>query len=1062
MGKILGLDIGISSVGWGIIEEETGEIIDAGVRLFEEADRNANEERRSFRGTRRLIRRRSHRLERAKQLFEKYGLPITGIGKYDPYVARYNAIYAEVSKEELVVALYHLVKMRGTTLDSPEEDEKSSDNELSTKAQIAKNRQLLKDKYICELQLERRKSGEGIRGSHNRFRTADYVKEAKAILNRQRKVYAEIDDQFIETLILLIEKRRQYYEGPGSEKSPSPYGRFYINEHGEIEEVSMIEKMRGFCTYFPDEPRIAKMSVTADIFNMLSGDLNKIQLGGEYLTYEDKLYLFNNLIKKGKNITLKQILKYKGLSDEADVRGFRINMKNGKPVFTDFKGYKTIRKIVHENNLPEEILDDIDLMDGIAEILTAEKSYTRREEQLSGLFKHFEAEVREKMIDAFKESTSFKGYHSLSKKAINLILEDLWHTNKNQMELFAENGLEQKRFANISSGKKIKFDDTAILSTVAKRAHREAIKIVNEVRKKYGELDAIVVETAREKNSDEKRDQYRKIQREVGKFEKEMEALLGVKSLSELNLNGKQILALKLLKQQNWKSIYSGKSITAQDVVNDRFIFEIDHIIPVSISFDDSQANKVVCLHGENQDKGQLTPYQYFQTQKRPRTFEEFKADVLSLYKGGNINQKKRDYLLEMRDVKHNEELQREFINRNLVDTQYAMRSFSMNLRSFFKVNNIDTKVLSIRGSFTAALRRRARFDKEREKGHAHHAIDALIVAAIGRMRIFDFFSTFDMNETGAVFHKETGEILDDEEVFDNKFINFIRNLRNYESKIKYSHKVDRKPNRTLSNQTIYATREKDGEIYTIGKYNNIYNLDRQEAEKLIKKLIKRPEDFFIAKYNPDVLETILKIIEDYKNSSNPFAAYYDDHGYILKDGKVPVKTLRYYRERAGVHMDITHKYESSRNPVILKSIKSVRIDLYLNHEGKYKYIGVPYHWFKKEGSRYVLNMEKYNEEKAKSYKQIDDSYEFQFSLYKNDLFSYEKDGEQYFRIFRGDNSPRENKLEVDYVSKSAKAINERLYLYPSTIKNVIKYNVDILGNTYKISKEKFKDYLQN
>ncbi|EXJ22516.1 hypothetical protein ADIAL_2102 [Alkalibacterium sp. AK22] len=39
---VLGLDIGVSSVGWGIINKETNEIIDAGVRLFEEATRNAN------------------------------------------------------------------------------------------------------------------------------------------------------------------------------------------------------------------------------------------------------------------------------------------------------------------------------------------------------------------------------------------------------------------------------------------------------------------------------------------------------------------------------------------------------------------------------------------------------------------------------------------------------------------------------------------------------------------------------------------------------------------------------------------------------------------------------------------------------------------------------------------------------------------------------------------------------------------------------------------------------------------------------------------------------------
>ncbi|KYD07633.1 hypothetical protein B4102_2930 [Heyndrickxia sporothermodurans] len=112
MKKVLGLDIGISSVGWGIIDQETGEIIDAGVRLFEEASRNANEERRGFRGSRRLKRRRIHRLERARQLFENNNLPLTGIGKIDPYRARYKSIYGTVTKEELTSALYHLLNFR--------------------------------------------------------------------------------------------------------------------------------------------------------------------------------------------------------------------------------------------------------------------------------------------------------------------------------------------------------------------------------------------------------------------------------------------------------------------------------------------------------------------------------------------------------------------------------------------------------------------------------------------------------------------------------------------------------------------------------------------------------------------------------------------------------------------------------------------------------------------------------------------------------------------------------------------------------------------------------------
>lgn len=1065
MKKVLGLDIGVSSVGWGIIDEDTGEIIDAGVRLFEEATRNGNEERRSFRGARRLKRRRTHRLERAKELFEKTGLPTSKIGVVDPYSARYNAIFGEVSKEELVAGLYHLVKRRGTTIDSPEEDIKSG-NELSTKEQLSRNKKLLENKYICEIQLGRLENKhEKMRNYENRFRTEDYVKEAKAILNKQKKIYEEITDDFIEKFIDLIEKRRQYYDGPGSDKSPTPYGRYYIGKDGRLVEVSMIDKMRGKCTYYPEELRIAKMSFTADLFNLLSGDLSKLQVNGEYLTYEDKLYLVNNFIKKGRNITLKQIMKYKGVTDEADVKGYRVDLKNDQPAFTEFTGYKKIKKIVEEHSLPLNMLDDIDLLDDIADILTAEKSYERRIVKFKKVLERkYEDSQINKIIEALKENTDFKGYHSLSKKLINSILEELWYTNKNQMQIFTERGLEKKRLESNVNQKNIKFDDDAILSTVAKRAHREAIKIVNVVRKKYGELDSIVVETAREKNREEERRQYSEFQRKIGKHEKAMAKLLGVSSLKELKLNSKQLLALKLLVSQDYKCIYSGKSIAIHDIVHDFSKFEIDHILPLSLSFDDSQANKVLCLHGENQRKGQMTPYQYFTSGKASRSFEQFKVEALNLYKSKRITSKKKDYLLELRNIKHNEELQKEFINRNLVDTQYAMRSFSMTLRTFFKANEIDTKVFAIRGSFTAALRRNARMKKDRDESYAHHAIDALIVAAIGRMPVFNFYKEFDMTEEGVVFNKETGEIMDNDDFFSNSFITFLRNLMNYESKVKYSHKVDRKVNRTMSKLTLFSTREKEGEKYLLDRTSNIYFLNKNDNElnSIIKRLNTKPESFLMFQQNPEVINLLQKIIEEYRGKDNPFRAYYDDHGYVMKDGKVPVKRLKFFSDRLGNHMDVTQKYPDTKNDLVLLSVKTIRVDIYKNAEGKYKYLGIPYYWFKQQGNQYVLDMKKYCEEKSKEYKKIDSTYEFQFSLYKNDRFSFEKKGEYYEWIFRGDNNPRQNKIEVEFIHrKKKKEERSKGMLAPSTFNNVMKYNVDILGNTYKIGKENFKSYLQ-
>lgn len=64
----VGLDIGISSVGWAIIDIETKQIVNLGSRIFPSGNAAGNQERRSFRGTRRLIRRRKNRLTDLKKL----------------------------------------------------------------------------------------------------------------------------------------------------------------------------------------------------------------------------------------------------------------------------------------------------------------------------------------------------------------------------------------------------------------------------------------------------------------------------------------------------------------------------------------------------------------------------------------------------------------------------------------------------------------------------------------------------------------------------------------------------------------------------------------------------------------------------------------------------------------------------------------------------------------------------------------------------------------------------------------------------------------------------------
>ena len=75
MGRlVLGLDIGITSVGYGVIDIDRNEFVDYGVRLFKEGTAANNEERRTKRGARRLKRRKVNRLADMKKLLMKLGI----------------------------------------------------------------------------------------------------------------------------------------------------------------------------------------------------------------------------------------------------------------------------------------------------------------------------------------------------------------------------------------------------------------------------------------------------------------------------------------------------------------------------------------------------------------------------------------------------------------------------------------------------------------------------------------------------------------------------------------------------------------------------------------------------------------------------------------------------------------------------------------------------------------------------------------------------------------------------------------------------------------------------
>ncbi|MBS6930893.1 MAG: hypothetical protein KH170_09165, partial [Lachnospiraceae bacterium oral taxon 082] len=73
--------------------------------------------------------------------------------------------------------------------------------------------------------------------------------------------------------------------------------------------------------------------------------------------------------------------------------------------------------------------------------------------------------------------------------------------------------------------------------------------------------------------------------------------------------------------------------------------------------------------------------------------------------------------------------------------------------------------------------------------------------------------------------------------------------------------------------------------IYTL--YSNIYNTGIGNAGSKLKKMIlESPDKLLMYHHDPKTFEIFQKVVEQYGDESNPFAAYKEDHGPIRKYSK--------------------------------------------------------------------------------------------------------------------------------------------------------------------------------
>ena len=306
---ILGLDIGISSVGWALLAVDENNnpcrIIDVGSRIFTPGEETSGEskakERRERRGARRVTRRREFRIDRVrnllyennylkgnideKKLISEKNIELTKIYSKmienyykshhtNPYILKVEALYRKLTDEELSIILVHYAKKRGYKSNRDEKsNEKDNGRVISA---IKENENIIKEKNyetISEMYIKDSKFKNKIKNGPDDYKVSVtremYEKEINKVLDTQIK-FGLINENFKNEYLNIWKSQRHYSEGPGyyyeiidgkKEKKRSPYGG------------NLIERMVGKCI-FDENPRAPKFAPSSEIFVGLSKLIN--------------------------------------------------------------------------------------------------------------------------------------------------------------------------------------------------------------------------------------------------------------------------------------------------------------------------------------------------------------------------------------------------------------------------------------------------------------------------------------------------------------------------------------------------------------------------------------------------------------------------------------------------------------------------------------------------------------------------------------------------------------------------------------------------------------------
>lgn len=824
----LGIDMGTNSIGWAVVELDDNlqpcGLIACGTRIFQETvDAKSripkSQARRAARSARRLVSRRKMRLNSVLKLLSKNELLPNNANEreklfadnksFDPYQLRKKALDNKLTPYELGRVLYHLAHRRGFQSNR----KVLSNDDGIVKSSISSLHQEIKDSGC-------RTPGEYLASQpkkRNRYIDRSmYQYEFEQVWQEQQKHYPNLLNQALKVSI----HKAIFFQRP----------------------LKLQKFLVGKCTFELSRKRTARALLESQHFRILQ-DLNNLAIKNpitrEYriLTSNEREKLFK-LLEKQKTLSWNKARTTLRLHE-----GEVFNLEEGKK--KELIGNRTafaLRSILI-NQWDE--MGQANQNDLITDMLTIDNE----QGFLNRMTSHwnFDSETAEKLATTELEP----GYARLSLKAIRKILPHL------QQGMTFDKACNAAGYNHSMPNQQTTVEKLGappyLRNPVVQKALFETRKVVNAIIHRHGKPAAIRVEMARDmKLTRQQREERQKKQKENEKTNDKARNILqkefGIQSPTRADIQ-----KYNMWIECSMTCPYTGTVISREMLFSPEV--DVEHILPYSLSLDDSYMNKTLCLAAENRtNKHNKMPYKAYHADEVKYQSILQRTKTLPWPKRRRFEQKEIDT--------------DKFVERQLNDTRYICVEVKKYLQQ------IGVSIEISKGEATAALRHRWNLngilseDGLREKNradHRHHAIDAIVIALISR-NLFHKLSRLSAQSSVAL--SERGFRLD------NPWQSFCEDVRANIESITVSHAPNHKISGALHENTAYGY-SSNNRCFVYRK--PLSSLTVNEVEKIRDNKIKQLIQTRVVQFNGDLKKALT-------DANNPL---------IHIDGKTPIKSVR-------------------------------------------------------------------------------------------------------------------------------------------------------------------------